>query len=66
MIEDWSNHDLKSMRELSADFLNRQVAIPATSQDDVPHGHGTTAEDFEGPQNPEDPSGDKSAPSLVN
>ncbi|MET9422642.1 hypothetical protein ABZY06_18175 [Streptomyces sp. NPDC006540] len=32
------------MRELSADFLNQQVATTATSQDDVPHGHGTTAE----------------------
>ncbi|MFF0113911.1 hypothetical protein [Streptomyces prasinus] len=49
-IEDWSNHDLKSMRELSADFLNRQVAMPTTSQDDVPHGHGTTtAKALEGP-----------------
>ncbi|MGY0067565.1 hypothetical protein ACWZEH_12220 [Streptomyces sp. QTS137] len=53
MIEDWSNHDLKSMRELSADFLNRRVAMPAASQDDVPHGHGTTAED---------PSGDSPPP----
>ncbi|MER5840923.1 hypothetical protein ABT099_11570 [Streptomyces prasinus] len=38
------------MRELSADSLNRQVAMPTTSQDDVPHGHGTTtAKALEGP-----------------
>jgi hypothetical protein len=32
------------MRELSADFLNQQVVKTATSQGDVPHGHGITVE----------------------